>query len=144
MYKPKNVLEVIAAKTAEFWGTTKRHFHETVDDYYNCFQELLEDLSDADESISKKSAIRHFIFTLGPEFDPLQHNYRLGSISEEWKTQDWPTLLVLCRDFYNSVNPKGPSSSKRDRDLSSELQMDHGTHHKKIRQWFMNPSKFCQ
>jgi len=86
MYRPKNVPEVIAAKTAEFWGNTKRFPHETVDDYYNRFHELLDDLKDADEIISTRSAIRHFLFTLGTEFEPLQHNYRLGSISEEWKT----------------------------------------------------------
>jgi hypothetical protein len=143
MYKPKNVPEVIAAKTVEFWGNTKRSSSESVDDCYNRFQELLEDLSDAEEPISTKSAIRHFIFTLGTELEPLQHNYRLGSISSEWKTQDWPTLLVLCWDFYNSVNPKGPTS-KRDRDSFSEQGIDRGAHHKKIRQWFMNPNKFCQ
>jgi hypothetical protein len=145
IYRPKNVPEVIAAKTAEFWGNTKRFPHETVDDYHNRFHELLNDLKDTDEIISTRSAIRHFLFTLGTEFEPLQHNYRLGSISEEWKTQDWPTLLVLCRDFYNSVNPKGPTSiSKRDRDPFSELPIDRAAHHKKIRQWLMNPSRFSQ
>jgi hypothetical protein len=69
--------------------------------------------------------------------------YRLGSISSEWQTQDWPTLLVLCQDFYNSVNPKGPTS-KRERDPFSELQIDRGAHHKKIRQWFMNPTRYRQ
>jgi len=143
MYKPKNVPEVIAAKTVEFWGNMKRLPTETVDDYYNRFHELLEELSEAEEVISTKSATRHFIFTLGTEFEPLQHNYRLGSISEDWKTQDWPTLLVLCRDFYNSVNPKGPMT-KRDRDLFSDLQIDRSAHHKKVRQWFMNPTRYCQ
>jgi len=97
---------VIAAKTAEFWGSTKRFSYETVDDYYNGFQELPADLDDAEEPILKRSAIHHFPFTLGSEIEPLQHNYRLGTIAEEWKIQDWPTLLVLCRDFYNLVNPK--------------------------------------
>jgi len=113
MYKPKCVPEVIAAKTVEFWGHTKRSSHESVDEYYNCFQELLEEINEDLESISTSNAIHHFIFTLGDEFQPLQNNYRLGTISDEWKTQDWPSLLVLCRDFYNSVNPKGPAA-KRD------------------------------
>jgi len=143
MYKPKNVPEVIAAKTVEFWGSTKRQSHESVDDYYNRFQELLEELSEADEPISKKSAIHHFIFTLGAEFEPLQNNFCLGSISAEWQTQDWPTLLVLCRDFYNSVNPKGPTPI-RDRDPFAELHMDRNAHHKKIHNGFMNPTRFCQ
>ncbi len=126
MYKPKNVPEVIAAKTVEFWGNTKRLPSESVDNYYNRFQELLEELSEAEDPISTKSAIRQFIFTLGTEFEPLQHNYRLGSISFEWQTQDWPTLLVLCQDFYNSVNPKGPTS-KRERDpfLTFKLIGEH-------------------
>jgi hypothetical protein len=41
-YQPKNVPEVIAAKTGEFWSKTK------IDDYYNHFHELL------DEPISMK------------------------------------------------------------------------------------------
>ncbi len=67
-YKPKNVPELIAAKTSEFWGNTKRLPHETIDSYYNPFHEILEEFSDSDEPISTKSAIRHFIFTLGTEF----------------------------------------------------------------------------
>ena len=74
MYKPKNVPEVIAAKTSEFWGNTRRLPSETVDMYYNRFHELLEELRDADEPISIKSAIRHFIFTLGSEFETIQNN----------------------------------------------------------------------
>jgi len=64
-YKPKNVPEVIAAKTSIFWGNTKQLASETVDDSYNRFHELLDELSDADEVISTKSAMCHFIFTLG-------------------------------------------------------------------------------
>jgi hypothetical protein len=108
MYKPKCVPEVIASKTVEFWGHTKRLSSESVDEYYNRFQELLEEINEEVVTIPTQNAIRHFIFTLGDEFQPLQNNFRLGTISEDWKTQDWPSLLVLCRDFYNSVNPKGP------------------------------------
>jgi len=32
MYKPKAVPEVLAAKTAEFWGSTKRLPSESVDE----------------------------------------------------------------------------------------------------------------
>jgi hypothetical protein len=78
MYKPKNVPEVIAAKTGEFWSSTKRLSHETVDAYYNRFQELLED-----EVISDKSAIRHFIFTLDPNFESIQNSYHLGNLPAE-------------------------------------------------------------
>jgi hypothetical protein len=70
-YRPKNVPEVIAMKTAEFWGTLKRSPYETVDEYYNRFHNLLDDLSDADTVIPTSSAIRHFIFTLGSEFESL-------------------------------------------------------------------------
>jgi len=51
--------------------------------------------------------MRQFIFTLGMEFSANQTNYRIGNLPQEWNTTDWPTLLVLCRDYYNSVNPKG-------------------------------------
>jgi len=67
-YRPKNVPEVIAAKTSQFWGQTKRLPTESIDTYYNRFQELLQDLLDGDKTISTRSAIRHFLFTLGPEF----------------------------------------------------------------------------
>jgi len=83
---------------------------------------------------------RQFIFTLGDEFQPLQNSFRLGTILEDWKTQNWPSLLVLCRDFNNSVNPRGPTAKRdRDRDPFTELQIDRASHHKKIRMWFMNP-----
>jgi len=143
MYKPKCVPEVIAAKIAEFWGQTKRLSSELVDDYYKCFQELLEEINEETETISIKSAIRQFNSTVGTEFEPLQMNFCLGTLAPEWKTEDWLTLLVLCHDFYNSVNPRGPISvAKCERDPFSELQVDRSSHHKKIQNWFMNPSKF--
>ncbi len=68
---------------------------------------------------------RQFIFTLGDEFQPLQNSFRLGTILEDWKTQNWPSLLVLYRDFNNSVNPRGPTAKRdRDRDPFTELQID--------------------
>jgi hypothetical protein len=79
-YKPKNIPEVVAAKTSEFWGTTKRLSTETVDDYYNHFHELLDEINDNEETISTKSAMRHFIFTLGSEFDTIQNNFRIGNL----------------------------------------------------------------
>jgi hypothetical protein len=54
--------------------------------------------------------MHHFIFTLGSEFESIQNNYRIGCLPLEWQTTHWPSLLVLCRDFYNSANPKGLSS----------------------------------
>jgi hypothetical protein len=82
-YKPRNVPEVIVAKTGEFWSKLKRKPTETVDAYYNHFHELLEELSEADDKISDKSAMRHFIFTLGVEFEPIQNMYRIGSLPAE-------------------------------------------------------------
>jgi hypothetical protein len=137
-YKPKNVPELIAAKTSEFWGNTKRLPHETIDSYYNHFHELLDEPSDADEPIFTKSAIRHFIFTLGTEFESIQHNYHIGNLPSQWMTQDWPTLLVLCRDYLNLVNPKGILR----KDLSADSTSDRITHQKKVKEWFLNPSKF--
>jgi hypothetical protein len=104
-YKPKNVPEIIALKTGEFWSNTKCYPNESIDAYFNRFHELLDDLSDAEEPIPVKSAVRHFIFTLGVEFEAIQSNYRIGNLPSPWNTQDWPMLLVLCRDYYNSVKP---------------------------------------
>jgi hypothetical protein len=139
-YKPKNIPEVIAAKTSAFWGTMKRSPSETVDAYYNRFQELLDDLAEADEPISNKSALHQFLFTLGPEFEPIQHNYRINNLPDEWKTQDWSKFLVLCRDFYNSVKPNFSDKKSHLPDAS----FDKEAHQKKIRSWFLNPTKYCQ
>jgi predicted nucleic acid-binding protein len=106
-YKPRNVPEVIATKTGEFWSNMKRAPHETIDAYYNRLHELLDDLTDAYEPIATKSAIRHFIFTFGSDFDAVQNNFRLGNLPTEWTVQDWPSILVLCRDYYNSIHPQG-------------------------------------
>jgi hypothetical protein len=58
-YRPKNVPEVIAFKTSQFWGNTRRFPSETIDEYYNRFHELLDELEDADEPISVKSDTLH-------------------------------------------------------------------------------------
>jgi len=137
--KPRNVPEVIAFKTSEFWGNTKRFPNESIDDYYNRFQDLLEDLTEADEPISTKSAIRHFIFTLGIEFETIQNNFRLENLPSKWDTQDWPSILVLCRDYYNSIKPQG--IMKRN---SSSATFDRDAHQQKIKMWFANPVKFSK
>jgi len=137
-YKPCNVPEVIAFKTSEFWGNTKRFPSETIDDYYNQFHELLDNLEDAAEPISPKSAIRQFIFTLGSEFETLQNNFRLDNLPSKWNVQDWPSILVLCRDYYNSIKPQGLMKP----DLFSQPQFDREAHQKKVKMWFMDPVKY--
>ena len=145
-YKPKNVPEIIAVKTSKFWGNTKCFPNESIDTYFNRFHELLDDLNDAGDPISTRSAIRHFIFTLGLEFEAIQNDYRIGNLPPQWNTQDWPSLLILCRDYYNSVKPF--ESSQRDSSHhpsgGNTSGFDHLNHQKKVRQWFMNPTKFCQ
>jgi hypothetical protein len=54
-YRPEHVPEVLAAKAGEFWSQTKHLPTESVDSYYNWFQELLEELSHADDQISTKA-----------------------------------------------------------------------------------------
>jgi hypothetical protein len=54
-YRPSNVPEVIAAKTSEFWGQTKRLPHETIDQFFNRFHDLLDDLQEAEEPIFVKT-----------------------------------------------------------------------------------------
>jgi hypothetical protein len=140
-YRPKHVPEVLAAKVGEFWSQTKRLPSESVHSYYNHFQELLEALSHANNEISTKSAMHHLIFTLGPEFEPIQDSYRIGSLPTDWQTTHWPTLLILCRDFYHSVNLKGPSTSGNNGThvLST---VDRNAHHKKVKMWSSQPGKF--
>jgi hypothetical protein len=141
-YQPKNIPEVIAAKTGEFWSNTKHLPNESVDNYYKRFHELLDDLNQADDPISLKSAIRHFIFTLGPKFEHIQNNFRIGNLPIEWRTQDWPTLLSLCRDYSNSINPSGLLKKSIPRDNGTNSTFDHPAHHKKVKEWFSNPSKY--
>jgi len=94
MYRPKNVPEVIAVKTGEFWSQMKRSPNESVDAYYNHFHELLEDLNDANEAISMRSAIRHFIFTLGSDLESIQNNYCLRNLPTAWNTEDYNIDLM--------------------------------------------------
>jgi len=140
-YKPKNVPEVLAAKAGEFWSKIKRSPNETVDSYYNRFHDLLDDLSQAEDRISTKSAMHQFIFTLGSEFHAIQTNYRIGNLPQEWNTTDWPTLLVLCRDYYNSVNPKGIHSGDQG-SATTDSHASRMAQQKKVREWFLNPVKF--
>jgi hypothetical protein len=87
-YCPKQVPEVIAAKIGEFWSQLKCFPNDSVDNYYNCFEELLDDLLKANEPISTKSVIHQFIFTLGPEFETIQNNFRIGNLPPEWHNED--------------------------------------------------------
>jgi hypothetical protein len=111
---------------------------ESIDTYYDHFQELLEDLVDADEPILTKAAIRHFIFTLGSDFDTIQHNFRINNLPQEWLTQDWPSLLTLCRNYHKSIKPT--SSTKRSTVNPKDTTFDRDAHQKKV----MQPTKFCR
>jgi hypothetical protein len=42
---------------------------------------------------------------LGAEFE----THCFGNLAWQWSTQDWPTLLVLCHDYFNEVKPNGKS-----------------------------------
>ncbi len=85
---------MIATKTSAFWGSTKWLPTETVDEYYNHFRELLYEISSGPDQISTQSTMRHFLFTLGSEFKPIQNNYCIDDLLDKWKTADWPTMLI--------------------------------------------------
>jgi hypothetical protein len=78
---------------------------------------------------------------LGPEFEQIQNNYRINNLPSDWATQDWPTILVLCRNYFNSVKPQGVSTQELSGDL---LNIDRAAQQKKVRNWFLNPIKFCR
>jgi len=141
-YKPHKVPEIIVAKTVEFWGQMHCNPTETIDAYYDRFQELLEDLEDAEEPIAPKAAIRQFIFTLGTEFESIQNNFRINNLPPEWRTQSWPALLTLCRDYYNSVKAHIPSRGPKT--SGNDPNFDREAHQNQVKIWFMNPSKYCQ
>jgi hypothetical protein len=90
--------------------------------------------------MSTKSVMRHFLFTLGHDFEPIQNLYHLENLPVVWRTTHWPTLLILCQDFYNSVNPLG--IQKKEPILDTGL--GRAAHHKKVKQWFLSPSKYCK
>jgi hypothetical protein len=96
------------------------------------------------KTVSKQDAIRHFIFTLGSDFESIQNSYRIDNLPKEWRTDDWPTLLILCQDFYNSLHPNGPNPKKdtHSGDHPFASKQDCLNHQKKIRLWFLNPVKF--
>jgi len=142
-YRPSQVPEVTATKTAEFWGSLKRHQHETIDAYYyNRFHSLLDDLEEAGKPIATKSAIRQFIFTLGSDFSQIQNSFCIGHLPEAWQTEDWPSLLVLCRNYFNSIRPQGLFKTDPNSDFAGDSSLDRTAHHKKVKQWFMNPDKY--
>jgi hypothetical protein len=75
MYQRKLLL-----KPVNFGPRPKVLSNETVDAYFHRFHrfhELLDEIYDAEEPISSKSAMRHFIFTLGPECETIQKNYHV-------------------------------------------------------------------
>lgn len=103
---------------------------ESIEAFFNHFHGLLDELQEADEHISDKSTMRLF-FLLGPEFEMLQNLYSIENLPAKWKTQDWPTLLVLCHNYFNSVYSKG-------------VIIDCIAQQKKVKKWFLNPSKHCR
>jgi hypothetical protein len=139
------VPEVLAAKAGEFWSKMKRGQNESVDSsvdsYYNRFQELLEDLNEADDKISTSSAMRQLIFTLGNDFKPIQNLYHIDNRPPAWKTTSWPSLLVLCHYSYNSINPKGNTSRDSTNISGYNTRM---AQQKKVKEWFLQPAKFCK
>jgi hypothetical protein len=84
--------------------------------------------------------MHHFIFTLGSEFEPIQNNYLIGNLPDARKITSWPALLILCLDFYNSINPGGLLSCN----TKSDITPDCAFHQKKIKNWFLQPIKFCK
>jgi hypothetical protein len=139
-HQPLHIPEVIAAKTIQL-GNTKRMANESVDAYYNHFKELFDKIQEADGNIPVKNAVRHFIFMLGSEFEPIQNNYHIDNLPLKWPTKDWLTILVLCHNFYHSFKPQGIQPSKNN---FSAHNVNHLTHQKKVKEWFLHPAKYCK
>jgi hypothetical protein len=117
--------------------------NETVDAFYNRFKELFDEIQDADGNIPIKNAMCHFILMLGTEFESIQNNYRIENLPPKWQTEDWPKLLVLCQNYFNSVKPQGVQTTKKENNFSQH-SVDHLTHQKKVKEWFLNPAKYCK
>jgi hypothetical protein len=68
MYKPKNVPEVLEAKTAEFWSKLKQANSEPVDNYYNRFHELLDEINDFSQNCFQARCYSPFYLYTGIRF----------------------------------------------------------------------------
>jgi len=90
------------------------------------------------------SLVKLFQSKMQSVFECIQNSYRLNNLPVDWQTEDWPSLLVLCRDFYNSLHPTGPPIKKDgpSGDNPFASKQDRLNHQKKIRMWFLNPGKF--
>ncbi len=49
-------------------------------------------------------------------------------------------MLTLCQDFYNSIHPFGITK----KESVTKGGVNRSAHHKKVKQWFLYPSKYCQ
>jgi len=105
---------------------------------------LYDEIQDADGNIPTRNAIHHFIFTLGSEFEPIQNNYRTDNLPSKWHTDDWPTILILCRNYYNSVKPQGVQVLPPKNNNFTHHNVDRLSHQKKVKEWFLSPVQFCQ
>jgi hypothetical protein len=68
MYKPKNVPEVLEAKTAEFRSKLKQANSEPVDNYYNRFHELLDEINDVSQNCFQARCYSPFYLYTGIRF----------------------------------------------------------------------------
>jgi hypothetical protein len=102
---------------------------------------LFDKIQEADGNIPVKNAVRHFIFMLVSEFEPIQNNYHIDNLPLKWQTKDWLTILVLCHNFYHSFKPQGIQPSKNN---FSAHNVNHLTHQKKVKEWFLHPAKYCK
>ncbi len=60
-----------------------------VDAYYNRFQDLLDELSEVDQTISThEQCITFFLLLQVQKFKKIQHNFCIGKLSYDWNIQD--------------------------------------------------------
>ncbi len=125
---------------AHIFGLVAYCYYKNTYKPINRFHELLDELQDTNDPISTKNAMRHFSFTLGPEYATIKNNFCIRNVPSQWTTQEWPKLLALCWDCFNSVKHQGVSYH----DSLVDSGFDCAIHHKKVQKWFLKPFKFCQ
>jgi hypothetical protein len=69
--------------------------------------------------------------------------YQIENLPPKWQTEDWLTFLVLCRNYFNSVKQQGFQTTKKENNFSQH-SVDRLTHKKKVKEWFLNPVKYCK
>jgi len=91
-----------------------------------------------------KSAMQHFSFTQVKNLKQFRITIVLEIFLWSDKLKTCPALLVLCRDYFNSIKLHGVWKCHQSQNNNVITPSIHLAHHKKVKHRFLNPDQFCQ